>query len=125
MLICIFARGIMTSMLELEPGSGIADEHVTHDQPLVRAMVVQRLEMMWRTCEPHIQIPLEDGVPLWKADPRFLEVGIRLMDRLMRLYRLEQPQSAPPDDDAGSLDAQRELARKQIRELTARMGPEA
>lgn len=113
-------------MMELTPGAGIGDEQVVQSQPFVRALAVQRLEMIWRTCEPHVNVPLdEDGHPLYKADPRFVEAAIRVLDRLARWYRLDHPQVGGNDPDPGSLVDQRELARKQIRELTARMGPPA
>lgn len=69
--------------------AGIGDEQVADAAPLVRALVVERLEKMWRACEPFIEP--EAGKP----DPRFLEAGIRIQDRLVKLYRLEIP--LPPE----------------------------
>jgi hypothetical protein len=66
------------------PG-GIGEEQLQEAAPLVRSLVVQRLETIWRTCQPHI-----DGTG-GKPDPRFVEAGIRVLDRLMRLYRLDAP----------------------------------
>jgi hypothetical protein len=71
--------------------AGIGEEQISDRAPLVRALVVQRLEMIWRTCEPHIQGTLAIG---GRPDPRFVEAGIRVLDRLMRLYRLDTPQAA-------------------------------
>lgn len=76
-------------------GKGIGDEQVAESAPLVRALVVQRLERMWSTVEPHV-----DGTA-GKPDPRFLEAGIRITDRLIRLYRLDLP---VPSQDAGEGD---------------------
>ena len=123
MLICIIARNTMVTMTLLIPtGAGIADEQVADSAPLVRALVVQRLELIWRTCQPHIEVPLdEDGSPRWKADPRFIEAGIRVTDRLSRLYRLDYPQQGTTEPDAASRVDQRELAKAQILALTARM----
>lgn len=73
--------------VDLSP-AGIGDEQLTDAAPLVRALVVQRLETIWRTCEPHITGT--GGRP----DPRFVEAGIRVLDRLIRLYRLDVPQAA-------------------------------
>ena len=111
-------------MLELESSAGITEENVNQSQPLVRALVVQRLEKIWRTCEPHIEVPVDgEGSPLYKADPRFVEAGIRVCDRLAKLYHLEQPQVSGNEPDKASLMDQRELARQQVLELSARMSP--
>ena len=93
MLICMFAQGD-TGGMEWSPpdpgtldlgGKGIRDEEVAASAPLVRALVVQRLEQVWRSCSPHI-----DGAA-GKPDPRFIEAGIRVLDRLAKLYRLDSP----------------------------------
>ena len=76
-------------------GKGVRDEDVAESAPLVRALVVQRLEQMWSTVEPYL-----DG-STGKPDPRFLEAGIRINDRLIRLYRLDAP---VPHQDAGDGD---------------------
>lgn len=78
--------------------TGIGEEQLADAAPLVRSLVVQRLESIWRTCQPHI-----DG-SAGRPDPRFVEAGIRVLDRLMRLYRLDHPQPAG-NDDAGVIDA--------------------
>lgn len=78
--------------------AGIGEEQLADAAPLVRSLVVQRLESIWRTCQPHI-----DG-SAGRPDPRFVEAGIRVLDRLMRLYRLDQPQPAGTDVD-GVIDA--------------------
>lgn len=65
---------------------GIGDEQLSTNAPLVRALVVERLEMLWRTCQPFM-----DGSAGIRPDPRFVESGIRVLDRLMRLYRLDSP----------------------------------
>ncbi len=70
---------------------GIGDEQLNTSAPMVRALVVERLELMWRTCQPFI-----DG-SAGRVDPRFLEAGVRIVDRLMRIYRLDTPaQAAEP-----------------------------
>lgn len=76
-------------------GKGIRDEEIADSAPLVRALAVQRLEQIWRACEP--QILGHAGKP----DPRFIEAGIRVIDRLAKLYRLDDPV-------AGSLEQESE-----------------
>lgn len=71
-------------MRELEQSElGIGEEEVARSAPMVRALLVQRLEQIWTQCQPHV-----DGSV--KPDPRFIEAGIRVLDRLAKLYRLDQ-----------------------------------
>lgn len=96
------------------PGRGIGEQEIHDSSPLVRALVVQRLEMLWRSVEPHV-----DGV-LSKPDPRFIEAGIRLMDRLTRLYRLDAPVPGG-EDPVGDLVPAAQLVQRQVDELEAQM----
>lgn len=98
--------------IDLHP-AGIGDEDVNDRAPLVRALVVQRLEMIWRTCEPHING--SGGRP----DPRFVEAGIRVLDRLMRLYRLDVPQAAVEGLEAATDGAR--MLDERMRELRGRL----
>lgn len=88
----------------LPVGAGIGEEQVSGSAPLVRALVVERLELMWRNCEPHI-----DG-SMGKPDPRYMEAGIRIVDRLSRLYRLDHPQAADNEPDAVAVTDKRAIA---------------
>lgn len=102
--------------MDLVPGvAGIADEQVSESAPLVRALVVERLERMWRACEPFI------NSELGKPDPRFIEAGVRITDRLTRLYRLELPQPATNEPDAGDVVDRRELAARTLLELEQKL----
>jgi hypothetical protein len=101
--------------LDVTPDMGIGDEELSRSAPLVRALVVQRLELMWRTCEPFISA--EAGKP----DPRFIEAGIRVTDRLTKLYRLESPVAGANEPDSVTRVDSRELVRAQVLELEARM----
>lgn len=94
---------------------GIGEEQIATSTPLVRALVVQRLELMWRTCEPFI------NSDLGKPDPRFIEAGIRVVDRLTRLFRLDSPVAGLNEPDSGSRVDARELVRVQLRELESKM----
>ena len=95
-------------------GKGIGDEQVAESAPLVRALVVERLEKMGAACEPQIL-----GVA-GKPDPRFMETGVRIVDRLIRLYRLDAP---VPNQDAGDGDLvpMVDLVSRGLAELEARM----
>lgn len=95
-------------------GRGIADEQIHESAPLVRALVVQRLEQIWSICEPNII-----GTS-GKPDPRWAEAGIRVLDRLARIYRLELPAPGAEQSD-GDLVPRSELVLADLRELEARM----
>lgn len=111
-------------MTDLIPGTaGISDDQVSESAPMVRALVVSRLEKIWRACEPHILLPdPEPGEPVRKPDPRFIEAGIRVNDRLIALYGLLKPQQAQdPEAGAGEDDIQAAIARAKA--LEARLRP--
>lgn len=93
---------------------GIRDEDIHDAAPMVRALVVERYEQIWSTCQPHVT----GGVP--RPDPRFVEAGIRVLDRLVKLYRLDQP--VPGAELAQSeLVAKADLVLAGLLELEARM----
>lgn len=105
---------------ELVPGrAGINDEQVTEAAPMVRAMVVQRLEMIWRACEPHIDPPADELGPR-KPDPRFVEAGIRVTDRLIALYGLLKPGNAEAEAES-TPTGQVEAAMDRLKELEDRL----
>jgi hypothetical protein len=95
-------------------GKGIGDEEIHASAPLVRALLVQRYEKLWAACEP--QINGDNGKP----DPRFIEAGIRVSERLARLYRLDQP-IPPADPGPSDLVSPSQLAENRLRELEARI----
>lgn len=95
-------------------GRGIGDEQVAESAPLVRALVVQRLEQIWTTVEPHVT-----GAA-GKPDPRFIEAGIRVCDRLSRLYRLDLPVPGS-DQPTGDLVPVADLVARGLSELEQRM----
>jgi len=94
---------------------GIADEQIHESAPYVRALLVERLEQIWTTCEPHITG--ETGKP----DPRWAEAGIRVLDRLAKLYRLDQPVPGSLEV-AGDVIPKADLVLKGLLELETRMG---
>jgi hypothetical protein len=108
-------QGWVPSSTDLVLGRGIGDEQIHDSAPLVRALLVQRLEQIWTTVQPHV-----DGT-LGKPDPRFVEAGIRVLDRLARLYRLDQPVPGA-EQPQGELLGKADLVLAGLRELEARMG---
>ena len=101
--------------LSVTPDMGIGEEELARSTPMVRALVLQRLELMWRTCEPFID------ASAGKPDPRFIEAGIRVVDRLTKLYRLDAPVPGLNEPDSVTRVDSRELVRAQVGELEARM----
>ena len=112
MSICMFAGA-----MNLPEQAGITETQVAESAPLVRALAVQRLEMLWRACEPHINLTQEELDDGRKPDPRFIEAGIRVTDRLVNLYQLTKPQHQMSEPDAVSRQDQRELVRSRLLEL--------
>jgi hypothetical protein len=99
---------------ELTPQRGIRDEDLHDSAPLVRALLVERYEQLWSVCQPHAT-----GA-VGKPDPRFIEAGIRVCDRLARLYRLDQP--VPQSQELqGELVDKADLVLAGLRELETRM----
>jgi hypothetical protein len=104
------------------PGeAGINEEQVAESGAFVRALVVQRLEQVWRACEPHIN-PDEAALELgFRRDPRYIEAGIRVLDRLTAIYGLLKPHSTQADPDAGSSTDQRAQLVRELEELESKI----
>lgn len=100
---------------ELEPGkAGIDDEQVADSAPMVRALIVQRLEQVWRACDPHIN-PTQDALEAgFRRDPRYIEAGLRVLDRLALIY-LKLPRNNPQNLGEG----QEELVAAQEKAMLA------
>lgn len=123
-MICMLLGGTLDSVDELNPtpGMGITDENVTESAPFVRALVVSRLEQAWRAVDPHIQVQRNEETGLiMRPDPRFLEAGIRIIDRLANLYRLDRPQMSNRDQDSRSREALVDETRSQIEAMETRL----
>lgn len=107
---------------QLEPGRGISDENVAESAAFVRALVVARLEQAWRACDPHIQVQRnpETGL-IMRPDPRFIEAGIRILDRLSTLYRLTNPQMVSTDTYQDTRAGIEESARNALESMESRL----
>lgn len=93
----------------------IREEDLATNQALVRATVFARLEQIWAACEPYI------NGDLGKPDPRYLEAGIRVTDRLSKLYRLDSPMPSGGEDEGDVRADAREVAIKAVAALEARI----
>lgn len=107
---------------EMVPGQAhISEEQVADAAPGVRALVVQRLEQVWRACEPHINPRAEDLDLGFRRDPRYIEAGIRVLDRLTAIYGLLKTTQVQADPDSGSSQDQRAAVAKQVAELEQKL----
>lgn len=93
---------------------GIREEELSESSPLVRALVVERLEQVWAACEP--QIHGTTGKP----DPRFIEAGLRCLKQLSDIYRLAAPAPSTPEPVGGPVSSA-ELVASGLRELEIRL----
>jgi len=109
------------TQLPVEAGAGIGEEEVASSAPFVRALAVQRLEQIWAACEPHILVSREDRELGVRPDPRFVEAGIRVLDRLGAIYGLLRPVRASEGTVLEGLDELRAAAGEQIRQLEQKM----
>jgi hypothetical protein len=112
------------TQLPVEAGAGIGEEEVASSAPFVRALVVQRLEQVWAACEPHILVSREDRELGLRPDPRFVEAGIRVLDRLGAIYGLLRPARAIEGTGSDGQDELRAAAAEQIRQLERKLRPE-
>lgn len=107
----------MVSMNELVLDAGITDEQINQDAPRMRALLAMRYEMIWQTCEPHVNGDRQaDGLG---SDPRFIEAGIRTLRDLSRLYKLDRPAQGELTPATGVDVA--ELVSSRLAQLEARM----
>lgn len=108
-------------MRELGPGGmpEITEENLVESQPRVRALLMQRYELMWSVVEARIKDDREEIRPL---DPRLLEIGKGILKEESALYRLGRPMQVieeDPDAELTVLD-RRELVAASLDELAAK-----
>lgn len=103
----------MGDLLIKVPQGGIGEELLSAHTPLVRATVVSRLERLWASVEPYL-----DGSV--RPDPRMLELGLRVCDRLCQVYRLSAPARELPEANSLSSDQLVAVVSARLRELSAR-----
>src|SRR4029450_3819583 len=65
----------------------ISEDQLVEDGPRVRALIVQRLELVWARCEQRIRDDMDGTRPI---DPRFLEIALRAEKDLALHYRLNK-----------------------------------
>ena len=63
------------------------DEGVARQAAMARATVLQRLELVWALAQEQLQVAE-------RPDARWAELAVRVLDRQMRLFRLDLPVQA-------------------------------
>lgn len=112
-------------MKAINEGTGIrvGEEHLRADQERARGLVLSRLQQIWDVVQPHLDgtVQEEGRTP----DPRMVETGIRVLDRVSKLYRLLEPPPPPEPEDPGVLvHADRIAVEASLLALEARMHTE-
>lgn len=82
MHVALGPSGILAPMTDItsEPLS-LDDEQLLAAAPRVRALTLQRLELIWKEAERSLNS---------EADPRWAEIGLRVLREEARMYRLDK-----------------------------------
>ena len=98
----------------------LRSEDLEAKRPEHRALILGRLEMLWRACEPHVAGVDANGEPMF-PDYRYVDLGARILDRQIRILEVLKPD--PPVDDPveHGRPAAAVKASKDLLELEARM----
>lgn len=106
----------------LEPGPSfpeISEDDLEAAKAKVRAQTIARYEDLFLVVQGQIKGAEFGERPL---DPRYLEIGIRILKEESLLYRLLKPAVAPlEDDDPAHVFDPAEQVRAQLLELEARV----
>ena len=108
----------MTHELEAGPLE-ITEEQLADAQPRVRALQIQRYERLYGRVDERVQEDERGERPL---DPRFLELGIRILKEEFLLYRLGRaPATQEEDEDPAIQGVDRmDMVLRQLAEIEAK-----
>lgn len=104
--------------MDLSQRPRLDDTAISEQAPLVRAEIALRYQSLWEAVLPGIR-NLEDS-PDWRADPRMVEAGVRVLRNLSQLYRLDVGATQEAPDPAGTRLGTRELVSAALDVLEAR-----
>jgi len=104
--------------MDLSQRPRLDETAISEQAPLVRAELALRYQTLWDAVLPGIR-NLEDS-PDWRADPRMVEAGVRVLRNLSQLYRLDVGATQEAPDPAGTAAGIRELVSAQLDVLAAR-----
>jgi len=99
----------------------LSEEEIEKQAPGVRGQLLRRLETIWEYCEDEIEASKLEQ----RSDPRFAELGLRTLDRIARLYRLEKVPAvvAEEPEEVSVLETvrNREMVLRNLAELESRI----
>lgn len=97
----------------------ITEEQLAEAAPKVRALQIQRYERLYGRVDERVAEDERGDRPI---DPRFLELGIRILKEEYLLYRLgKAPAVVEEDDDNGTEGVDRmQMVLRQLEELEAK-----
>lgn len=99
----------------------ITDEDIAESGPAVRALLVARLEQLWKPVEMRLDMEKDGSMPM---DPRMMEIGVRICKELAGHYRLARPPLATPEEDTDLLGPgvdRAALVEQKLSEIEARI----
>lgn len=102
---------------ELEAGPPeITEEQLSDSAPAVRALQIQRYERMYRRVDERLR---EDETGERPLDPRFLELGIRILKEEASLYRLARTPAAREEEEDPTIQGidRMDMVLRQLAEL--------
>lgn len=94
----------------------IDDDKIAESKARARFILLQRMEMIWGQVQDNLD-------PERGSDPRWAEIGVRLLDRYSRLFQLDRARAtADEEDDLGAGVDRRQLVLQQLSELREKSG---
>jgi hypothetical protein len=86
-----------------------------------RAIIANRLEMIWGACAPHVTGVDEKGQPVL-VDFRYVDLAARVLDRLGRVLQVDREDPpAPPGPEVVERDPNAVVVSAELDKLEARM----
>lgn len=96
----------------------VTEEQLQEAQPRVRALQIQRYEEIWERIQERISDDKEGARPI---DPRFLELGIRVLKEEAGLYRLGRVAAvAEEEEDTTTVADRRDMIEERLQEIEAK-----
>lgn len=101
--------------------TALSDDDLAAQAPGVRGQLLRRLETIWSYCEDEIEVSKLEQ----RSDPRFADLGLRTLDRIAKLYRLEKVPAVVPEEheEVSGIEVTRtrDMVLKSLAELESRV----
>lgn len=85
-----------------------------------RAIIANRLEMIWGACEPHVTGLDEKGDEVL-VDFRYVDLAVRVLDRLGRVLQVDREDPPVPEVEVVDRDPNAVIVSRDLDALEARM----